>query len=70
MMGLAWRSLETRIKHDPEFRRQMIQKYRQACRDDPCVGDEFDQFLRILGIHDEVRLLDDEATAGDSKGDG
>jgi hypothetical protein len=30
MMGLAWRSLEARIKRDPEFRQQMIEKYCQA----------------------------------------
>jgi hypothetical protein len=59
MMGLAWRSLELRIKRDLEFRRQMIGKYRQACRDDPCLGNEFDHFLRKLGILDEVRSSDE-----------
>ena len=32
MMGLAWRSLEARIKRDPEFRQQMIEKYRLDIR--------------------------------------
>ena len=40
MMGLAWRSLELRIKRDPEFRRQMIEKYRQACRDNTPVREQ------------------------------
>jgi hypothetical protein len=59
MMGLAWRSLEARIKRDPEFRQQMIEKYRQACRDNPWLGDEFDHFLQNLGILDEVRSSDE-----------
>src|SRR3954471_22878022 len=62
MMGLAWRSLELRIKRDPEFRRQMIEKYRQACRDDPCLGNEFDHFLGKLGILDEVRSSDERGS--------
>jgi hypothetical protein len=58
MMGLAWRSFEARIKRDPEFRCQMIEKYRHACRDNPWLDAEFDQFLRKLGILDEVRSSD------------
>jgi hypothetical protein len=62
MMGLAWRSLEARIKRDPEFRQQMIEKYRQACRDNPWLGDEFDKFLQKLGILDEVRSSDEKGS--------
>jgi hypothetical protein len=59
MIGLAWRSFEARIKRDPEFRHQMIEKYRRACRDNPWLGDEFDHFLRKLGILDKVRSSDE-----------
>jgi hypothetical protein len=51
MMGLAWRSLEARIKRDPEFRQQMIEKYRQACRDNPWLGDEFDGEIKFRSEH-------------------
>ena len=40
MMWLAWKSLEARIKRDPVFRRQMIETYRKAIRDNPELGEE------------------------------
>ena len=56
MMGLAWKSLESRIRRDPDFRRQMIETYRKAFRDNPHLGEEFDVFLMKLGIQAEVLL--------------
>jgi hypothetical protein len=59
MMGLAWKSLESRIRRDPDFRRQMIETYRKAFRDNPHLGEEFDVFLMKLGIQAEVRSQDE-----------
>jgi hypothetical protein len=59
MMGLAWKSLEARIKRDPVFRRQMIEIYRKAVREDPKLASEFDAFLQKLGILAEVRSQDE-----------
>jgi len=58
MMGLAWKSLEARINRDPEFRRQMIETYCKALRDNPHLGEGFDVFLMKLGIQAEVRSQD------------
>ena len=55
MMGLAWKSLESRIRRDSNFRRQMIETYRKAVRDNPHLGEEIDVFLMKLGIQAEVR---------------
>ena len=55
MMGLAWKSLESRIRRDPDFRHQMIETYRKAFRDNSHLGEEFDVFLMKLGIQAEVR---------------
>jgi hypothetical protein len=59
MMGLAWKSLESRIRRDPDFRRQMIETYRKAFRDNPHLREEFDVFLMKLGIQAEVRSHDE-----------
>jgi hypothetical protein len=59
MMGLAWKSLESRIRRDPDFRHQMIETYRKAFRDNPHLGEEFDVFLMKLGIQAEVRSQDE-----------
>jgi hypothetical protein len=59
MMGLAWKSLEARIKRDPVFRRQMIETYRKAIRNNPELGEKFDAFLQKLGILTEVRSQDE-----------
>ena len=58
MMSLAWKSLEARIERNPEFRRQMIETYRKAVRDNPHLGEEFNVFLMKLGIQAEVRSQD------------
>jgi hypothetical protein len=63
MMGLAWKSLEARIERDPEVRRQMIETYRKAVRDNPHLGEEFDVFLMKLGIQAEVRSQDESRGA-------
>jgi len=59
MMGLAWKSLEGRIKRDPEFRRRMIETYREALSGNPNLGEKFDAFLQKLGILAEVRSRDE-----------